>query len=262
MCDFQLRRRKMAGKFHPPAELDFTKPQEWPEWKSRWKRFRIASKMRGEDGEIQVASLIYSMGIQAETIFQTFTFANDDEKKNHDNVLSKFNSHFVPTINKIHERAKFHSRRQQPGENMETYIRVLYEMAKTCGYTGEQKEEEIRDQLVVGIQNKQTSEKLQLKDNLKLTEAIEICRSSELVKSQMRAQAECVDAVKAKKPFQRRFNKTNHQQKKPTSKNQDQAKKCSSCAFVHRQPGVCPAKGKKCSFCGKIGNFQKACRKR
>ena len=101
--------------------------------------------MRDEDGEIQVASLIYSVGIQAETIFQTFTFANDDEKKNHDIVLSKFNSHFVPTVNKIHERAKFHSRRQQPGENMETFIRVLYEMAKTCGYTGEQKEEQTRD---------------------------------------------------------------------------------------------------------------------
>ena len=251
----------MAGKFNPPAELDFTKPQQWPEWKSRWERFRIASKLNKEDGEIQVASLIYSMGMQAETIFQTFSFEDPAHQNDHDRVLAKFNSHFVPTVNKIHERAKFHSRRQQPGENMETYIRTLYEMAKTCGYSGEQKEEQIRDQLVVGILDKQTSEKLQLKDDLKLADAIEICRSAELVKSQMRSQAECVEAVRAKKPFQK-FQKPNSQQKRPPPKPQDQENKCPNCAFVHRQKGVCPAKGKKCSFCGKVGHFQKACHKK
>lgn len=248
----------MAGKFQPPRELDFMQPQLWPEWKSRWERFRIASKLRDEDGEVQVASLIYSMGMQAETIFQTFTFTNDDEKKDHDVVMGKFDSYFVPTVNKIHERAKFHSRRQQAGENTETYIRTLFDLAKTCGYGGDQRDEQIRDQLVVGIRDRQTSEKLQLKDDLKLAEAIEICRSSELVQSQMRSQAECVEAVTARKPFK----KNSKPKFEPPAKHQQQGKKCSNCAFVHRVSGVCPAKGKKCSFCGKMNHFQKACRKK
>ena len=247
------------AKFTPPSELDFTKPQTWPEWKSRWERFRIASKLKKEDGEVQVASLVYSMGMQAETIFKTFTFADDTGKTNHDVVLEKFNAHFVPTVNIIHERAKFHSRRQQTGENVETYIRALYEMASTCGYDGPHKEEQIRDQLVVGISDKECSEKLQLKEDLTLKTAIEVCRSSELVKSQMSSQTS-VDMVRAhkKKPPQR----ANPHPQRPQAPQKRDQKRCNYCAYVHRVPNKCPAKGKKCTFCGTLNHFERACNKK
>ena len=80
-------------------------------------------------------------------------------------VLAKFNAHFIPTVNVIHKRAKFHRRVQQPGENVETYIRSLYDLASTCGFEAAHKNTHIRDQLVVGISDKRTSEKLQLQED-------------------------------------------------------------------------------------------------
>ena len=97
-------------------------------------------------------------------------------------------------MNVTHERAKFHSRTQLSGANVEAYIRNLYTLSETCGFDNA-KEENIRDQLVVGITDKAFSQKLQLKDDLSLVTAIEICRTSELIKFQMAAQQSTVDYV-------------------------------------------------------------------
>ena len=83
------------AKFHPPEPLDFTCPDKWEEWKRRFHRFRLATKLSAESEEIQVASLIYAMGAEAETIFAQFTFANDDDKK-WAPVIKAFDEHFSP----------------------------------------------------------------------------------------------------------------------------------------------------------------------
>ena len=108
-------------KFNPPEPMSFDAPAKWPEWKERFARFRIATKLHKDEGEIQVASLIYAMGRQAENIFKSFTFdpppdptdANPnplDPKDNYDVVLKKYDTYFVPKRNTIYERAKFYQR--------------------------------------------------------------------------------------------------------------------------------------------------------
>ena len=67
----------------------------------------------------------------------------------HSGVLDKFDGHFRPERNIIHERAMFHQRSQQSGESAETYIRSLYEMAEYCEF-GTAKGDCIRDRLVRG----------------------------------------------------------------------------------------------------------------
>ena len=34
---------------------------------------------------------------------------------------------------------------------------------------------------------------------------------------------------------------------------------CFKCGYVHDRAAICPARGKKCSGCGKIGHFIKVC---
>lgn len=68
-------------KFNPPENFSFNRPTEWPEWKQRFTRFQIATKLTEEDEEIQISSLIYAMGPQAEGIFKSFAFSNGDERK-------------------------------------------------------------------------------------------------------------------------------------------------------------------------------------
>lgn len=221
-----------------------------------------AVKMNKEEGEVKVSSLIYSMGQQAETIFKSFTFTTENDKKEHDKVLKKFDEHFIPSINVIHERANFHLSNQKPNESVEEYIRVLYELGDKCKYNDAVKEEELRDCLVVGITDKECSEKLQLKSNLTLQEAIDLCRTSELVKNQITAQQPTanLDAVN-RKPFSSgksvRF-QSRHFTSKSTPQSNHQV--CYRCGYQH-QNRKCPALGQTCKYCKKVGHFAKVCRK-
>ena len=255
------------ARFNPPSAFDFSKPNLWPDWKQRWKRFHSAVKMNKEDGEVQVSSLIYSMGQQAETIFNSFTFTTENDKKDHDKVLKKFDEHFIPSINVIHERANFHLRNQKPNESVEEYIRVLYELGDKCKFSDAVKEEELRDRLVVGITDKECSEKLQLKSNLTLQEAIDLCRTSELVKNQITAQQPSanLDAVN-RKSFSSGKSARNQSRPsvtkytpQPNSRN-SRNPSCDRCGYQH-QHRKCPAAGQSCKYCKKIGHFAKVCRK-
>lgn len=139
-------------KFKPPAELNFESPAEWPEWKRGFLRFGIATKLNEDAGEVQVSSLIYAMGSEAEKIFSLFAFYDVDEQEDFNEVITKFDGYFIPQWNIIHERACFYQRSQQAGEKAEMYIRALYELAENCEF-GANRDENIRDRLVVGIRD-------------------------------------------------------------------------------------------------------------
>ena len=96
------------AKFNPPDSFNFTKPGQWNEWLTRFERYRIATKLFNENQKVQVASLIYAMGPEAENIFKTFDFETEGDENKYETVSQKFTSHFIPKRNIIHERAIFH----------------------------------------------------------------------------------------------------------------------------------------------------------
>ena len=49
--------------------------------KQRFERYRIATKLHKDDEDIQVNSLIYAMGKEAEHIFKSLAFDEGDEEK-------------------------------------------------------------------------------------------------------------------------------------------------------------------------------------
>ncbi|KAK0145682.1 hypothetical protein N1851_015401 [Merluccius polli] len=150
------------AKFTPPEQFDFSKPEAWPDWKGRFGRYRVASRLTEDDETVQVNALIYSMGAEAEHIFKSFTFNNATDGDKYNIVMAKFDEHFIPKRNVIYERAKFHSSSQLPGESVEAFVRQLYELAENCDF-GAQKDEQKRDRIVIGIRDKQVSQKLQMK---------------------------------------------------------------------------------------------------
>ena len=77
---------------------------------------------------MQVSALIYTVGQEAETIYENFIFDEEEDRDSHLVVLAKFDAPFIRTVNVIHERAKFHRRVKQPGENVKTNIRSLYDL--------------------------------------------------------------------------------------------------------------------------------------
>ena len=64
-----------------PEDLDFTKPQEWLEWKQRFECFGCATELSEEDEVLQINALVCTMGMEAEHIFKAFTFTSGNEKK-------------------------------------------------------------------------------------------------------------------------------------------------------------------------------------
>ena len=153
-----------------------------------FRSLQMCDKAKKEDEELQINALIYAMGKEAEHIFKAFTFEEGCQKKF--NVVSKkFEEHFVPKRNIIHERACFHRRVQKDGESVEAFIRNLYELAEHCEF-GPKRDGQIRDRIVIGILDKSLSQKLQMKSDLNLDMAIQMARQSEQVKVQVAGQVD------------------------------------------------------------------------
>ena len=212
---------------------------------------------------------------------------NGEDANKHDCVLVKFDSHFVPKLNVIYERAKFHRRTQKAGENVATYIRAVYDLASICIFND--KRTRIRDQLVIGISESKTSEKLHLQDDLELADAIDICRTREQIRDQMAslssdANLDSVTKRKCLRQFEPRSSgrpevKTLRSGKRhdrecdaccqcrcndddddddDASEDEDDVV-CNDCRLENRTPGRCPAAGKRCMKYEKKGHFALMC---
>lgn len=246
------------AKFHPPESFPFDRPNEWADWKQRFQRFRIATKLNKEDGEVQVSSLIYAMGPEAENIFKSLTISADDQKK-FDVVLGKYDEYFYPKRNVIHERACFYQRVQRSGEKAEMFIRALYEMSEHCDF-GANRDEHIRDRIVVGISDKELSRKLQLMADLTLAQTITTVRQSEEVTLQVHQQGEAFAAVQEiarkkstdrEKPKWKPRMKASGEQRDPN---------CGRCGKLkHKEQENCPALKSTCNKCRKVGHWESRC---
>ncbi|KAK5865998.1 hypothetical protein PBY51_020220 [Eleginops maclovinus] len=242
------------AKFGPPEQFDFTRPGEWPVWRRRFDRFRAASKLNKENCEVQVNALLYSMGKEAEPIYESFVYTEDDESDNpeldYDIVIARFNDHFVPKRNVIHERACFHKRVQRAGEMVESFVRSLYELAQYCEF-GITKDEQIRDRLVIGILDSEVSQKLQLEADLTLERAIQLARQSEQIKKQSEERAECsVNAVGQRGQAGWKRGKGRWQRDGRNGPKREEYSKqngcCSRCGRTHAREERCPAHDKEC----------------
>ena len=255
-------------KFNPPDSFQFDKPADWPEWKQRFLRFRTATKLDRETPTVQVSSLVYAMGREAEKIYSSFQLATTvpapvpspaagaaaaaaaaavPDADIFDLVMKGFDAYFIPKRNVIHEHAKFHLRMQQAGENAESFYRSLMELSETCDF--KDISEEIRDRLVIGILDKELSLELQLKADLTLENCIDRVRNSEMVKKQNEV-VKGVDHV-SRGGRQGRF----HQGHKPEG-----YKRCTNCnLLLDYHHTECPAKDEVCNNCGKKGHYARCC---
>ena len=108
------------AQYKPPNPLNFAEPN-WPKWKSQYETFRLLTDLLDKAGIIQVASLKYCMGPEAEEIAKTFNLSEDEAKK-YQMVIAKFDSHFTPQKNVLRLRQTFYRRVQQSQEDTEFFM--------------------------------------------------------------------------------------------------------------------------------------------
>ena len=254
----------------PPAKFDVSKPEEWPKWKKRFERYRIASGLDVQPGENQVNALLYTMGEDAEDVVTSLQLT-DEALTEYETVLERLEGFFVVRRNVIFERAKFNLRHQEEKETVDSFITALYCLAEHCGY-GALHEEMIRDRLVVGLRDKKLSEQLQLNAELTLDRAVTRARQSERVKKQQEIMksnfkpdtSANVDSVR----FQQRSYTTNKEKVRWQTKGKmhvakQQHDKGSACKRCGRAPAhstqQCPARDETCNSCHRRGHYARVC---
>ena len=260
----------------PPEKFNFDKPEQWAQWSQRFKRFRTVTKLDKEKGELQVDSLIYIMGEDAEIIFRNMMFKREDgtsgllttdEKKNFDCVMTAFSQYFQPRVNYLDHQIEFSKRMQKQEEPVENFIRALYEMSEHCNFPN--REDMIKNKIITGVKNKQLERDLRLKgDELTLDMAVTMARNWEEVEKHVHLETcevpKQLDAIKRRQQHTRdmfqkgKYYKNDTRQFKP--KNSWNQQKCDRCGLSHHKETNCPAKGKKCMKCGKYNHFQAVCR--
>ena len=64
----------------------------WPDWKRRFERYRIATKLFKEDEDIKTSTLLYTMGSKSEYVFTQFAL-DEKEAGDYTFVVGKFEAY-------------------------------------------------------------------------------------------------------------------------------------------------------------------------
>ena len=216
--------------------------------------FELISKMtRGTSQSAEIRRLAEKshvwMGAEADRVFAQFRLDRNEDK----NDFWQSSQDVWWPFYVIHERATFHRRDQKPGETVEQYIRCLYELAEHADFS--EKEETIRDRIVLGLLDKELSEKLQLQEGLTLRQVTVMARQHECVKQELAMQWS--GACASISSVDRHKNKSSSSKLK--GEKRESSSTCGRCGLTHDK-GKCPAKGKTCHKCGKSSHFAKVCR--
>ena len=202
--------------------------------------------------EERTATLLTCLGADALEIVDGLNFANDEERKDIDVVLEKLELFCVGETNEIYERYQFNKRDQESGESIDSYVKSLRTLAKTCNY-GSLLDSLIRDRIVVGIRDNGTRKRLLQEAKLTLNKCIDICRSSEATFAQLQAMGNQDDL---------KFVAGDKINKETQDKGGKDVISCKFCGKKHvRSREVCPAWGKNCSKCREKNHFAVKCSK-
>ena len=154
----------------------------------------------------------------------------------------------------------FNRRKQEEGENVETFITALYSLVEHCEY-GNLCEEMICDRIVVGVHASTLSLKLQLKEKLTLEEAVTQARKAEIIRNQqplVRGEQKETVSVVRKKGEQECGAKA---RKGPGSKQAASGQACTRCGKSPQHDRQhCQARDAVCHKCSKRGHFKAMCR--
>jgi hypothetical protein len=139
----------------------------------------------------------------------------------------------------------------------------LKKLAKSCEF-GDLQDSLVRDRIVCGIQSAEVKARLLRDPELTLEKAINICRKSEISKTQLRN----LDSVKesnihafksssSQQNFESRNTKKGKQRDRRKEKPQT---KCSRCGYDDHDLRICPANGQTCHKCQRRNHFARVCR--
>ena len=159
--------------------------ESWQTFKQQFNMYLLATEATAKSEAEKIALVITLGGAELLTIFNSFDYEIEGEHIPAVKVvLDRFDNYFAPRTNELIDRYKFRSCEQLYDETSASYIARLCNLAKTCNF-GNEKENNLRDQLVYGCHDDSQREKLFREETLTLQTARQIATAHEAARQNM-----------------------------------------------------------------------------
>ena len=145
---------------------------EWTHWLKTFENYTAFYKAKNEEKFSALTNLL------SPNIYQYIS-----EIKSYSDAIEALNKIYVKRHNPIFSRHKLYSRKQRPEETINQYIKELTLLTKNCNFRKvsalEYEEEIVRDTFISGITSNVIRQRLLEKQDLRLSEAIQIALTIE-----------------------------------------------------------------------------------
>lgn len=168
------------------------------------------------------------------------------------------------------EIRKFRSAKMQEGEEVTGYFHRLKEISVKCEFSDA--EQQIRDQLIVGMPDKIFDKVMTMPRSMTLAEALVKCQSEEFRQRCRSVQVSAANVVKGRNvrdrlgemPAKRPKEKSEGQEKsgKDNAKDGTKTNRCFRCLSHYHEAKDCPYHNAECFGCKKKGHIARACNKK
>jgi len=189
----------------------------------------------------------------------------------YNDVIEKLNKHFNPMKHVDFHIYQFGEMKQGENESMADFVVKLRKAAVLCEFNASA-DAEIKRQIIRGCKSKNLKEKILEKTTINLKEILELAITNETIKAQAsriqdgesRSELAAVYQQKHKSNFNEKPIRNNCNNKSASVRGQDRtntsSKKCFNCGNDYPHRDKCPAIGKECNKCKKLGHYGKCCK--
>ena len=259
----------------PPGELilDKNATTNWTTWIRSFEYYCVASGVSSKAERVQCCLFLHVAGPEAQKVYANM----DVDPSERDKIVPltrQFKEYCMGKANITVTRYRFNNNNQR-GETISAYINELKDQVKYCEYE-HMEESLLRDRIINGVKSNKLRNKLLQTAELDLAKCINICELSEFDAQQLKEDAEPREEIEVDYVRQGRMRQEARGASAPTRggtppswRYRPQGSQstrrydtpCNRCGTHHRRDD-CPAKGKICGSCGKVGHYARLCRSR
>lgn len=262
-----------------PFPNDIVASQRYEAWLYWRQQFTVALELSGEKSQRTKANfLMMSVGPELSKLIFSMRWlppkgVMSDDSPVFDKLMKKLDKHFKDSADSTVDMGVFEAMTQGPKEGVRDFYIRLMRQAALCGL--EDKPTLIKGRFIAGMRDKTTAADAykyawSLKKLIKtaaLVESAEVLKPVNWARQSTAIEVAAVEERPAVERIKTEFDKKKferfkqHKQPKPQTISQTNPKACSNCGIIkHRVPGRCPAQGRRCMKCKRIGHFGAVCR--
>lgn len=198
----------------------------------------------------KIGLLMTSLGPEGIEVLETlFDEEEEGREPTYSEIIEAFDEFCNPRKNLVFERSVYFRMRQQPDQTVDSFIVALKRQAALCEFSYDERDNLIRDILVIGVRDAKLREELLRDPDLDLQAATNAAKARE----RSNAEAQQMEAIQH--PEKLAVAKVT-ERPSPSQNNQP---RCAACTFKHGNRRPCPAIKAACHKCGKVGHFSRAC---